>query len=236
MASMDLDNFRESARDNLGLDSVTASSIDQSFVDRWVNEGVEEILRRTRCDQDLGTLTMTSGQFEAALTPDTGSGAVTPLDVLHITSRGTGTNRLLEAIGLDEILKLRTTTPNESSPIRFYSTMGYDRIIVYPTPSTNEILDVLLVPPATALTAGSDVPSQVPVQFHATIENYVLWKGAIYDDDSTSGFGQQFQIEFERGIMRLRRSIVTRAARGLSDAVVGNRWKTRVPHDNSQDV
>lgn len=232
MSQMDLDNFRESVRDNIGLDSMTASTIDRTLTDRWVNDGLEEIVMRARLNQDIGTIALSNGTWEYAFTPDFGSGAETPLDVLNIRTQGTGTARLVERVDVDELLNMRTATPSTNSPVTHYATMGYDRLLVYPTPSQAETLDVLAVKAPTAMSADGATPDEIPSNFHYVLENYVLWKAASFDDDSTSGFGQQYQLEFERGLRRLSTAISRRGDRRLGKARVGNRYKA-IRHPNN---
>lgn len=376
MPQMTLDDYRTSAQDTLGLDAQTASSADQTMVDRWVNEGVEEVVSRTMCQQRTSTLTLTSGTSEYALafngvqtdTFEDGqvsgwtvggtntftasqattrrgrySGVITyvdtavplverlyipiipqqaievvayvwvtsnydgtnpefrlnfgnstvdtdipitagvlntwqkitvskdanfetdasktddsslmdlqfiesgtppaagniyideitypiaeppPLQILHVKTQGTGSSRLLTRLSLTELLDKQTSTPATNSPVTHYAVSGWDRIHFYPTPDSAEVIDVAYVPTPKTLSNSAATPDEIPPQFHKMVEGYMLWKGASYDDDSTSGFGQQYQLQFERDLQAFRKYLAKRGGTRLSRAVVGNRSRS----------
>lgn len=220
-----LSDYRKRVEIELGLDASDAGE-DQTEIDRFVNDGQEELLKRTKCQQRTSTMSLSSGVDE--YTFDT----ATFLELLHVKTQGTGDSRNLIQVSMDEMLEIRTASAATGGPVQNYSFAGFDRFHVWPTPSSDEVLDVLYVPRASAMSASDDNPDSIPVDWHPLIEEYVLMRAARMDDDSTSGFGQSYEIQWERGIVRMKKAIRLIGGRTLTRAVVGNRNRAGIPQTN----
>ena len=133
---------------------------------------------------------------------------------------------------MDE-LEDRVSSYTEGRAPRLWPSL--DRIHFYPTPTTAEVVDLLYVPTPKTLSDGAAVPDEIPPQFHWMPEQYMLWKAAQYDNHQASGRGQQYQVEWERGLLRLKKYVSRRGGRKLPAAQVGRAPLRRVPHFNSQD-
>jgi hypothetical protein len=181
------------------LDSTVAA--DQVRMTRWANESIVDLLMRTRCNVTKADAPLTIGVDDYDL--DT--------DILMATNASTtsaGSSWPVEHIDPAEMITLRTSNTSVSSPIQYYSVLGANRLMVYPTPSAAEVLTIYYVPRPTAMSVSSDQPANstygnIPTEYVKAIEFYVCAEAADDDDDSTSAQGQRYREMYE---MILRRS------------------------------
>ena len=110
----------------------------------------------------------------------------------------------LDQVGSSEMLRRRRWEYTGDSP-KVYQLLGMDLIRVYPTPSTGDTLHVLYVPAPGALDNTDDLSIEgVPLADHPVIEEYVSWKAADWDDDTSSKVGQAYQQGWEMGLRRAK--------------------------------
>lgn len=220
-----LANFRQSIAYELGLDNTT-SSTDQTEIDRRINEGVTKVLSRTHCKVVCADLTMTSGTWKYTL-------PTSSLAIKEVWITSSGQNYRLERVTTDEILDFRTSTTDSNSPSRYYAVEGANLLLVWPTPSAADTLEIFYVPSPATLSSSSDTPSEIPSEYHTAVERYALWKLSSAVDDVTSAQGQRYRDEYEQELYQLRKHLRNKGGRRLAPAKVGRR--PIVPHDNSAD-
>lgn len=189
-----LATLRTAVSSKLGLDNASGST-EQILVDSWVNEGIVEILLRTHCKVEKGTMAVTSGTWDYQL--DTGILAIR--DIWGTDSAGAVTAVI--RVSEQEILDLHRSTSSGSATLR-YTVVGSNLILLWPTPTTAYTLNLLYVPRPTSMTAADHDPSaetygRIPKEFHKAIEYFALWQGAEYDENQGSQGGERFRALFE---------------------------------------
>jgi hypothetical protein len=202
----------------------TASGNEEVLLTRRLNEAVREFLLRTKLYvvTDTVALVANDNEYDLAteLDPD-------PLSVIAIVNSD---NYPLARESVGTVLDLRRgTAPTAAANYLYrYAVSGAHTLMLYPTPNATGTLTVHYVPKPTALSAGGDDPSgatlgNIPVEFHSALEFYALWRMAMYDDDSSSQMGQQYQALFEQACARARRHVYLRGGVHAPRARVGRR-------------
>ena len=229
MASRTLAQFRTIVASKVGLDNSTSG--DQTLIDMWVNEGYEDILLQTHCKVLGCTMTLTSGTNDYTLDTDI-------LSILKIYNSASSINYYMERVTLGDIVDMRRAGNSGAvPPARYYAVAGSNLLTVYPTPGSGETLTVYYVPRPTALSASSDVPSDVPAEFHKAIEFYALREAADYDDDQSSYIGRYYDQQYVAWIQRIKKNVLQMGGSRLPRAVLNRtRRLSSVPHDPSQDI
>lgn len=220
-----LADFRTRVSAKLGLDNTTSG--DQGLIDSWVNEGVVDVVLRSRCKVSRADLALTAGSNDYSIDTDI-------LRVLEMTIASGTQTYSMERKTVDEILRLRKAGPG-TSPARFYAVAGSNMLMVYPTPGANEEITMYYVARPTTLATGSDSPNDIPSEYHKLVEWYALSEGADYDDDTSSGQGSMYLAKYEAGLARLKKSIVLKGGTRLAPARPGRRRMPLVPDDPSVD-
>jgi hypothetical protein len=222
LASTTLTNFRLRVAAILGLDN--SSNGDQGLIDAWVNEGYEDFVRRTQCNVDEATMALTSGTDDYTI-------ATSIMAILEIDNSASDQTYGMERLTLPDLLKMRRAAPTTASPARYYAFKGSDRLSVFPTPGSSETLTILYVPRPTALSAGSDVPSDVPAEFHQALEYYALHRGGEYDNHGPSQFGAYWMAKYEKAVQECRQAMRQRGGSRAARAQVGRatRYVNRDP-------
>ena len=206
-------------QNKLGLDT-TASSTEETLVDRWLNEGVVDVLLRARVNVNCGDLTLTADTWKYTL-PTT---ALAIQDIIYTAEDGT-TGTWVRVTPAD-ILRFRTATPATGSRVRYYALNGNDLLMVYPTPSSADTLTIYYVPRPTAMSASSHDPSNetyggIPSEYHKAIELFALAQAAEYTDHQPSQFGARYKAEYEGKLVEIKRAIRHKGGRSLGPAIVG---------------
>jgi hypothetical protein len=109
-----------------------------------------------------------------------------------------------ERVSPQEILRLRafsTTFDASNYPAAYYAVTG-NLLMVWPTPSAADVITLYYVPYPTALSGASDDPSDsthggIPAEWHPGIELYAKWQMADSSDDSSSGQGERYRLQYE---------------------------------------
>ncbi len=112
---------------------------------------------------------------------------------------------------IEEILDYRRATA-AANPTRFYALAGNNTFMFYPTPGATDAFTIWYVPtPTEASSASHDFSTStyggIPTAMFPAIENYVLWKLADMDDDSTSGQGDKYRQQYEASIREGRKHL-----------------------------
>jgi len=225
-----LSQLRTAIAYELGLDN-TASSADQTQVDRWANEAVERVLIDTRCRvaKSTAALTIDEDDYELA----------TGIMLIHRLIDAD--NRPLFQVGPEEIYELRrASTTSQASVERKYAVDGANMLLLWPPPTTAETLTVYYVPRPTAMSATTHDPSTstyggVPSEFHYAIELWACARGASADDDESSAQGQRYRDQYMEELRRIRRAQNLKGARRLPRATLAVDGRRRIPHDPSID-
>jgi hypothetical protein len=223
--------FRSNIAAILGLTNTTAG--DQTRIDYYLNEGILEVLKNTKCYVASSALT---GVSTADYTLST---SILEIRDLYVTSGGYDSN--MERASMDEILRMRRITPAAGGPARYYSLAGHDKLMFWPTPAAADSFTLYYVPYPTALANSGDAPSNsalggVPDEIHNAIERYALWKCADMDDDATSQVGEKYRVEYYQTISEARKHLRSKGGYKLGRARVNPRRSPRTPSDPSVSV
>lgn len=220
-----LTQLRTAIAFELGADNTT-SSTDQTQIDYRINEGVTKVLQQTHCKVVCADLTMTSGTWKYTL-------PTSALAIKEVFVTSSGSDYRMERVTTEEIINLRLTDSTSQSPSRLYSVEGSNLLLVWPTPSAADTLEIFYVPQPATLSTGTDTPSEVPSEHHSVIESYALWKLSSAMDDVTSAQGQRYRDDFMNGIAQIKKANRNKGGRRLARATVGRRRYR--PRDNSAD-
>lgn len=216
---------------SFGLDD-TAGSDELLLMQTWANRGVVDILLKTRCYVDIGSMTLTIGVTDYRI--DTSI-----LAVLNITTPDqTGNPVELDVIQMVDILPfLSSTIAPTASPT--YASVEGTLMRVAPSPTVASVLTYFYVPKPAEMTAdattGSDAndPSTatyggIPTEFHDAILKFMAWQAAEYNQQG-GGFyrgnafapGAAYEASYEKRCVEIRKQYRKKAGRGLSPARVG---------------
>jgi hypothetical protein len=205
----------------------TAAAADEVEIDRRVNEGVVDFMLRTGIKVQQGNPTLTADEGDYTLDTD-----ILQIIDCYVTSAGQPYS--LERVSHFELLALRRSQTSTDSPVRRYATMGANLLLVYPTPAASDELTVYFVPRPVVLTAGGDIPSEIPAEYHPAVEYYALARLASMRDDQTSAQGQRYDEKYEAWVRRAKKTINLMGGSRLAPARVGRH--RYVPTSRSADV
>lgn len=227
---MNLSEIWSAVSNRIGnLNSDTAA--DQARMTTWANQAVVDLLLRTRCYVTSSTASLSAGVKDYTLD----SNILTATNVYV-----SGASEPLMRVTPEELLNLRMGNQTVSSSMQYYAVNGSNMLMVYPTPSANDVLMVYYVPRPSAMSVSSHDPSNatyggIPSQYHKAIEYFVCAEAADDDDDASSAQGQRYRELYEREILRVRN--YSRRKLGpfqprFRTAMSGRRFR---PHDPSTD-
>lgn len=223
---------------SLGLDD-TAASDELTLMQRWVNRGIVDVLMKTRCYMDLGTMNLQAGVTDYRIDPNI-------LVVNQITVPDTAGNIIeLDVINMNDILPyLSSQIATTTAPL--YAAIEGTFMRVAPAPSSAAVMTYLYVPkpteiPADGTTANDALdPSTaayggIPSEYHDALVNYVLWQAAEYDDKG-GGFyrghafapGSAYQQLYQGRIAEILKEHRRKAGRGMHAGRVGYPDRLRV--------
>lgn len=180
------------------IGSINATD-DATKINRFLNRGVRDFLKKTRCYVQSETL-------------DPGTDEDYPLDssVLSIIDMYvTGAVRPLERVSVAEIHRRRRVGSSTSGEPRFYAFQN--PLVMFDTaPSAAATLTLVNVPAPTAMSSASHDPSDatyggIPVDYHDAIALYAEWKLASYDDDSSSAQGTRYRDLYKERVKEARK-------------------------------
>lgn len=223
MAETTLTQFRTEVAAVIGVDNSVAG--DQGLIDRWINEGYEDFVRKTRCFADWDDMDLTADTHTYTLPTQ-------PLAILEIYNTANGTQYRMERQTLDDIIEMRRAV--SAAPARHYATIGMNLLTVYPTPGEGEAVTIYWIPRPTALTSGSDTPTSVPPEFHQAIAYYAIARAAEYDNHEPSQYGSYYRALYEMQVRECRSSIRNIGGRRNAPLVAGRPASSRISNDRSQ--
>ena len=217
---MTLTQLRASVAAELGLDN-TASSAEQALMDRWIQDGVHEVLKQTRVYTDHKALTL-SAETEAGDYRVTS--AVLKILDLYVDSAA-DPDKPLDRKTADEVLQLRRANIATDAPY-WYAFEGHDLLMLAPAPASAPTVKALFVPKPTALSAGGDDPSTaakggIPTHYHDAIEFWAYYRGASMDGVAAKREGQTYLEWFNARIARIRRDVREHGGRNMGPITVG---------------
>ena len=224
---MTLDDFRTAVASKLGLDNTVAG--DQPLIDTWINRGVADVLVRSRVKVSIGTMTVTASANDYVL-----PGGIMAIEDLFISSGGSSYS--LERVSPIELLDMRRNSVAVSPSTR-YAINGSSLLMLYPTPDNSaDVITIYYVPRPVTLAAGTDTPSDIPIEFHDSVEYFALSQAADYADDSMSQDGSRYTQMYESRLKSLKKAALQKGGRRLSPAVVGHRRRKTFGRPDQQGV
>lgn len=230
---MNFGQFRTAVADELGIDSKSdGSGSEQTRADETINRAVQRVLEDTHCyvkEIDYSGWDGTSQNYtlDAAI-----------LDIVEVQLTSASVVYPLERLSIMDILERRRMGQPTGTPARFYAVSGGNLLMFYPAPGAGDTLTSYVVPVPTAMTNTTDDPSStsiagVPEILHEGIFFYACSRLASYDDDQTSAQGQRYRDWYNEEITRYRSIIRKRGGTRNARAVVNDKRRRRLNHDNS---
>jgi hypothetical protein len=224
LPSTTLAQYRTRIASKIGLDNSTSG--DQTLIDSWVNEGYEEVMLETKARVAISTTDLTEGRENYTL----------PSAIMTILKITNSTNSLhMERVTMEDLIDMQENGGVSAPPCRYYAVSGANLITVYPTPGAGETLKIIYVPRPAALAASSDVPSEIPAEFHKAIEFYALREAADYDDDQSSYIGRYYDTQYKEYLKKLKRHVFMKGGSRLPTSRLNRGYRT-LAHDPSQDL
>lgn len=228
---MNLAQLRRHVQQKIGLDT-TSSGTEETLVDEWLNQGVVDLLLRTKCNVNSDDMYTTANQDDYTLDTD----ILAIQDIVYTPSNGgarpvtrTTPNRIIELRQGDGTIA--------GSGATHYALNGNDMMMFYPTPTAVDKVTVYYVPRPTAMSVTSHDPSSetyggIPSEYHLSIVYFALAQAADYDDDTTSGMGEYYRQRYEEWVVRVRQYMRDKGGRYMGPAPIGR--LRRLAYDNSQ--
>lgn len=209
------------------IGSINATD-DATKINRELNRGVRDILRRTHCYVESETFTPGANQN---YTLD-----ATILEVVALYF--TDADSPLDRVTVEEIHRLRQAATSGTSQPRRYAWQNPLILFEY-APAAADTLTVVNVPAPTAMSSAAHDPSSatyggIPVDYHWLIARYAMRFLASFDDDSSSAQGSRYWEEYLAGIKDMNRELPRKGGPRVRVATLG-RGRVYVPSDPSTD-
>ncbi len=208
-----------------GANVNSTASGERDLLDGYINEGVEQVLLRTKVNKKTASVALTAGVGDYTLDP-----IMLSFDDMWISPASNPSwLPMLEPLDTYDIRAMRNLQSVVASPTIYYAFEG-NVIMLYPLPAAGDTLHIVYVPRPTAMTNQSHDPSQspygeLPSEFHTVVEDYAKWKMADYADDGSSQIGAKYQTDYEGGIIRIKTLLVKKGGVRTGRAQVGRRGK-----------
>lgn len=177
--------LRERLGRRLGITREEAENPDEwEMMGEALNEGVIDILSRTRLHVKCLVLTTITGEDEYEL-----DDAI--LRLFNVT----------DAVGTD-LPQRDVADIADLAGSHAYGVIGFNRLKLSWSPSTGETLHAWYTPRPTTMSADGDDPvapqyGNVPTEFHPALLNYASWQLADSSGDSASGRGESYRVRYE---------------------------------------
>lgn len=226
---MNLATFRSRVSGAIGL-SNTDGSLEQSLIDGWVNEAVEQFLVLTKMHQRTAALAVTADQGDYEL--DT---HILSFKNAWIEPADGSTDIVLEQVDASTIHEARRYQAAAPTNARWFALEGANQLLLYPSPgSSSDLLHITYVPRPTALSATADAPSAtanggIPSEYHPTLELYVKWKAAEYADDRSSQAGMTYRQQWLEGVAFAKGQMLRKGGVRIGRARFGRAGRRRWP-------
>jgi hypothetical protein len=217
----------------LGLDT---SGNELTLLTGYLNEGYSDVLVRTRCYTSCGDLTTIANTWKYRL-----PSAILAVLEMWTENTSTGTTTAFQRTTTEEIIRLRQgQTSTVSGNPTYYSVEGHNMLMLWPTPTSAGVIEYLYCPRPTDMSAGGDLPSFVPAEWHRALEMYACWRMGDFADDGSSQVGELYRVHYEGvdghgGILRdIRQQNRWQGGRRMTPVTVGRRG-VRVVTSRSAD-
>jgi hypothetical protein len=229
-----LDDFRVSVSGKTGMSNLSAST-DRTLLDRWANEAVRDVLVRTHCFVDFGTMATTIDERDYDL-----PSSILAVEKLQILDDN-GNPASLDQKETEEIFDLReglalsgTAIPSE------YAVQGSNMLMLFPTPDKAYTLHIYYVPLPTELLQDTDSPAAqsfggVPLEYHKAIEYYMLWQAGDHTDDRSSAQGERYKLLYDEFIAKIRGQRVRMGGKSVPPFYLPG-TRLLAPNDPSTDL
>lgn len=216
---MNLSQFRTSISREIGLDN-TAASTEQGYMDEWVNRGVLDVLRKTRCYVKPDQMVLQANNADYAT-----SQSILEIVAFDLTPASGAVGSGLKRVGLDEIIERRRVAQVVMAPYMFAFT-GTNLISFFPTPSAADTATIYYVPRPSTMSATGDDPStsafgNIPPEYHDAIELYAFNRAASYDDSAEAA--NYYQL-YQRRVREIRREVQRMGGTKLPKMRVASRY------------
>ena len=211
-----LADFRTMVAAKIGLDNVPDG--DQPLIDIWVNNGVVQTLTRGHSNVYPGSMALTPGFSDYGLPTE-----ILALEEMTISPVGDTSTWPMERKSPREILDMRMYASGGTPPSRYYALNGAVLLMVYPTPSAADTLNIYYIPRPKPLTQPTDSPTDIPAEWHTVVEYYACWQAAQFTDSTTTQEGNLYRALYESELKAFRTASLGRGGRTLSRAHVGHR-------------
>ena len=197
-----------------------------------VNDALTDIV--VACQLKVGTTSksLTSGKSVYTMSGDFAITDFGALQYMEYLALGSTQSYILEPISADEIIALNATNPIGAT--RQYAFLGLDTIRVWPEPqTTGDTMTIYYAKTPTALVAASDVPTDIPSQWHwlISIGAGARLADAVGEDQNLSN---ALDAKFQVGMEKFQKFLTRRGGRTARRIQSGYLRTPRRPfHDNS---
>jgi hypothetical protein len=227
---------------SLGLDDTVASD-ELILMQRWCNRGIVDVLEKTKCYVDIGTMQLQSGVTDYRI--DTNILAVDNITVPDLLNNP----RELDVIDMTDLLQyLGGAVVGTDAPWK--AAIEGTLLRVAPAPSSAITLTYFYVPRPSPITADGTTaqdatdPSTatyggIPPEYHDAIMMYMTWRAAEYNQQG-GGFyrghafapGSAFKGIYDDRIASIKKAYRKKAGRGLHAGRVGYPDRQSAPTRN----
>jgi hypothetical protein len=208
----------------LGLDD-TAGTDELILMQRWASRGVVDVLVKTHCYLDIGTMAL-----QAGVTDYRTDSNILAMDNVTIPDT-TNSPYELQVVPMTEILPYLSASIASTATPTLIAVEG-TLMRIAPVPSSVVTLTYIYVPKPTTMgadgTNASDSldPSDatyggIATEFHEAILYYMLWKGSEYDDKSAALKPSDYRTAYEGLCKDVRKFERRKSGRGMHAGRIG---------------
>lgn len=146
----------------------------------WINQAYVDICVDTEAVQDVADVALSVGTY--VYTTDA---AVLRIKTAWITRADGSETRALQQVSPEQIVDWRQSngTPTGDGVVTHYAMMGYNQLVVWPTPTAADELSLFYVGLPTALSDATDVPVIQEPYVTECLVNGACFKAALFLGD-----------------------------------------------------
>jgi hypothetical protein len=227
----------------MGLDT-TAGGNELILMQRWFNRGIVDVLLKTHCYVDIGTMTLTSGDTDYRI--DSNILAVDNITVPDLL----GNAREVDVIDMVDLLPyLANIVVAQDAPWK--AAVEGTLLRVAPAPTSAVVLTYYYVPKPSTIAAADGTTADdaadpstaayggIPTEYHDAVLAYMIWKAAQYDQQGGGFFrghafapGSAYGSDYEELCAKYRKAHRRKAGRGLHAGRVGYPDRQHFPRRN----
>ena len=197
-----------------------------------VNDTIDDIVVSAQLKVTQVSKTLTVGVSVYDISSDWSISDFGALQYLEYLGLGSTYSYILEPSSADELLALNATNPIGAT--RKYAFLGLDTIRLWPVPQqTGDTLKIYYAQTSTDLVDASDVPTDIPSQWHwlIAIGAAARLADAVGEDQNLSN---ALDAKFQAGMDRFQKWLTRRQGRTAKTIQTGYLRNPRRPfHDNS---